>query len=149
MRAVIQRVLRASVAVDGDVVGAIGHGLLAFVGVAAGDGPADLEYTASKIAEMRIFHDADGRMNRSVRDVNGAVLLVSQFTLLGDVRKGRRPAFDDAEAPERALEVYEALSGRLRELGLRVETGRFRAEMTIDLVNHGPVTILLDSRRRF
>jgi len=149
VRAVVQRVRRASVEVDGKVVGVIGHGLLVFVGIATEDGPADLEYVASKIAEMRIFQDDHGRMNRSVRDVDGAVLVVSQFTLLGDVRKGRRPAFDAAAPPERAEALYDALRKRLDGLGLRVESGRFRAEMKVDLLNDGPVTLLLDSARLF
>lgn len=149
MRAVVQRVTRASVTVDGEVIGRIGAGLLVLVGVAAGDGPADIEYVASKIAGMRIFVDELGRMNRSVMDVRGEVLLVSQFTLLGDMRKGRRPAFDGAEAPEKANDLYETLIAHLRGIGLRVETGRFRAEMQVDLLNDGPVTTLLDSRRTF
>lgn len=149
MRAVVQRVTRAVVRVDEAEVGAIDAGLVALVGVAAGDGPADLEYLASKIAELRVFADEAGRMNRSVAEVGGAVLVVSQFTLLGDARKGRRPAFDDAETPAGAEAAYEALVARLRDRGLRVETGRFRAHMALELVNDGPVTILLDSRRRF
>lgn len=149
MRAVVQRVTRASVVVDGATVGAIDTGLVALVGVAAGDGPADLEYVASKIAEMRVFADEDGRMNQSVADAGGAVLVVSQFTLLGDMRKGRRPAFDGAEAPAAARASYDALVGRLRQTGLRVETGQFQAHMTLELVNDGPVTILVDSRRGF
>ena len=149
MRSVIQRVSRASVTVDDRVVGAIGAGLVVFVGVAAGDGAADIDYTASKIRELRIFGDDQGRMNRSVVDAGGAVLVVSQFTLLADVRRGRRPGFDAAAAPERAKAAYEDLVVRLRDAGLRVETGVFQAHMLVDLVNDGPVTILLDSRRLF
>lgn len=149
MRAVVQRVSRASVTVDGRVVGQIGAGLLALVGVADGDTPADLEYTASKIREMRIFPDADGRMNRSVVDSGGAVLVVSQFTLMGDVRNGRRPGFTGAAAPDVARRAYEDLVARLRSEGLPVETGVFQAHMHVDLVNDGPVTILIDSRRAF
>jgi D-tyrosyl-tRNA(Tyr) deacylase len=149
VRAVIQRVTCASVRVGGVVVGAIQHGLVALVGVAAGDGPADLDYTASKIAELRIFPDEQGRMNRSVREVHGAILAISQFTLLGDARKGRRPAFDAAAPAEIARELYDALVERLRSQGLRVECGQFQAHMEVDLVNDGPVTILLDSRRAF
>jgi D-tyrosyl-tRNA(Tyr) deacylase len=149
VRTVIQRVTRASVRVDDEVIGAIAHGLVALVGVAAGDGPADLDYTASKIAELRIFPDARGRMNRSVRDVDGAVLAISQFTLLGDVRKGRRPAFDAAAPADVARALYETLIARLRAQGLRVECGRFQAHMAVELINDGPVTILLDSRRTF
>lgn len=149
MRSVIQRVSRASVTVDDRVVGAIGAGLVVFVGVAAGDGAADIDYTASKIRELRIFGDDQGRMNRSVVDAGGAVLVVSQFTLLADVRRGRRPGFDAAAAPEVAKAAYEDLVVRLRDAGLRVETGVFQAHMLVDLVNDGPVTILLDSRRLF
>ena len=149
MRAVLQRVSRASVAVDGRVVGQIDGGLLALLAVADGDTPADLEYTASKIRDVRIFPDADGRMNRSVVDSGGAVLVVSQFTLMGDVRNGRRPGFTGAAAPDVARRVYEDLVARLRGDGLRVETGVFQAHMHVELVNDGPVTILIDSRRAF
>ena len=149
MRAVVQRVSRASVTVDGRVVGQIGAGLLALVGVADGDTTADLEYTASKIREMRIFPDAEGRMNRSVVDSGGAVLVVSQFTLMGDVRNGRRPGFTGAAAPDIARRTYEDLVARLRSDGLPVESGVFQAHMLVELVNDGPVTILVDSRRAF
>jgi D-tyrosyl-tRNA(Tyr) deacylase len=149
VRTVLQRVTRASVRVEGVVVGAIAHGLVALIGVAAGDGPADLDYTASKIAELRIFPDEQGRMNRSVRDVDGAVLAISQFTLFGDARKGRRPAFDAAAPADVARGLYEALVERLRSQGLRVECGQFQAHMDVELVDDGPVTILLDSRRAF
>ena len=149
MRSVIQRVSRAAVTVDDRVVGAIGPGLVVFVGVAEGDGAADIDYTASKIRELRIFGDDQGRMNRSVVDAGGGVLVVSQFTLLADVRRGRRPGFDAAAAPEVAKAAYEDLVVRLRDAGLRVETGVFQAHMLVDLVNDGPVTILLDSRRLF
>jgi D-tyrosyl-tRNA(Tyr) deacylase len=149
VRAVLQRVNRASVSVEGEVVGRIGRGLVALVGVAAGDGPADVGYTASKIRDARVFGDEAGRMNRSVADVGGALLLVSQFTLLGDVRHGRRPAFDAAASPEEARRLYEALVDALRASGLPVETGRFQAHMHVELVNDGPVTILVDSRRVF
>jgi len=147
MRSVLQRVLRASVTVDGQVAGEIGPGLLALVGVAADDGPADIDYTASKIREVRIFPDDRGRMNRSVQDVGGSVLVVSQFTLLGDVRKGRRPGFDAAADPQTARAAYETLLAELRASGLTVEAGVFQAHMEVELVNDGPVTILLDSRR--
>ena len=147
MLAVLQRVSRASVFVEGAVVGRIGHGLLVFVGVAKGDGPADIDYIASKIVDVRIFGDARGRMQHSVRDVGGALLLISQFTLLGDVRRGRRPAFDTAEAPDAARKLYEDLVTRVRDTGVPVETGQFQAHMTVDLVNDGPVTIMLDSRK--
>jgi len=145
----VQRVSSASVTVDGAVVGKIGAGLLVFVGVAPDDGQADLDYTASKIREMRIFGDEQGRMNRSVVDAGGSVLVVSQFTLMGDVRKGRRPAFDAAAAPDVARSWYENLVSRLKSEGLPVETGVFQAHMDVSLVNDGPVSILLDSRRLF
>ena len=149
MRSVLQRVSRASVTVDGRVVGSIGAGLVALVAVADGDGPADLEYTASKIRDVRIFPDAEGRMNRSLADTGGAVLAVSQFTLMGDARNGRRPGFTGAAAPEVARGLYEALVERLRRSGLAVETGEFQTQMDVELVNDGPVTILIDSRRLF
>lgn len=149
MRAVVQRVSRASVAVEGRVVGKIDAGLLVLVAVADGDGPADLDYTASKIRDMRIFPDTDGRMNRSVVDSGGAALVVSQFTLMGDVRNGRRPGFTGAAAPEVARRMYDDLVARLRSDGLPVETGVFQAHMNVELVNDGPVTILVDSRREF
>lgn len=147
MRAVLQRVTRASVRVNGETVGQIDRGLLALVAVAAGDGSDDISYIASKIRDVRIFPDGDGKMNRSVIDANGAVLVVSQFTLMGDVRKGRRPAFDAAESPDRARETYEALLAELRRLNLPVEAGVFQTHMDVELVNDGPVTILLDSRK--
>lgn len=149
MRTVVQRVTRATVTVDDEPVGGIDHGVLALVGVAADDGPADVAYTASKIAELRIFADEAGRMNRSVAEVGGAVLVVSQFTLLGDARRGRRPAFDGAAPPDLARTLYEAVVQRLRDAGLRVETGRFQAHMAVESRNDGPVTVLLDSRRVF
>lgn len=140
---------RASVTVDGRVVGRIDHGLVALVGVAAGDSPADVAYIASKIREVRVFADEAGRMNRSVQEAGGGVLLVSQFTLLGDVRKGRRPAFDAAETPERARELYDALLALLQQSGLTMASGVFQADMQVELVNDGPVTVLLDSRKLF
>ena len=149
MRSLVQRVSSASVSVDGALVGRIDAGLLVFVGVADGDGPADLDYTASKIREMRIFPDEQGKMNRSVVDAGGGVLVVSQFTLMGDVRKGRRPAFDGAAPPDTARSCYENLVSRLKADGLAVETGVFQAHMDVTLVNDGPVSILLDSRRLF
>jgi D-tyrosyl-tRNA(Tyr) deacylase len=145
----VQRVISAGVSVDGRALGRIGHGLLAFVGVARNDGPDDVQYIAAKIRELRIFPDADGRMKRSVVETGGAVLLVSQFTLVGDCRKGRRPAFDDAAPPALAEALYEDVVRVLRESGLTVGTGQFQAHMTVELVNDGPVTMLLDSRRLF
>jgi D-tyrosyl-tRNA(Tyr) deacylase len=149
MRAVVQRVLSASVCVEGRRLGRIGPGLLVFVGVARNDGPDDVQYIAAKIRELRIFPDSDGRMKRSVVDTGGEVLLVSQFTLVGDCRKGRRPAFDDAAPPTLAEALYEDVVRVLRESGLTVGTGQFQAHMTVELVNDGPVTMLLDSRRLF
>jgi len=149
MRAVVQRVLSAGVTVEGRALGHIGPGLLAFVGVARNDGPTDVQYIAAKIRELRIFPDGDGRMKRSIVETGGAVLLVSQFTLLGDCRKGRRPSFDDAAPPALAEALYEDVVRLLRESGLTVGTGQFQAQMAVDLVNDGPVTMLLDSRRAF
>lgn len=149
MRAVVQRVRSATVHVNDERVGAIGPGLLVFLGVADGDGPADIEYITSKVAGLRVFRDTEGRMNLAVGESGGAVLVVSQFTLMGDVRRGRRPAFDAAAPPEAARALYEAFVARLRQTGLTVETGRFQADMQVSLVNDGPVTILVDSRRLF
>jgi D-tyrosyl-tRNA(Tyr) deacylase len=149
MRAVLQRVSQASVTVDDRVVGQIGRGLLVLVGVEQGDGPADVTYLASKIAEARVFPDDSGRMNRSVQEVGGSVLVVSQFTLLGDLRKGRRPAFDAAERPDTARATYESLINELKKFGLPIEAGVFQADMRVELINEGPVTVLLDSRRLF
>ena len=146
MRCVIQRVSSASVTVAGQVVGRIGTGLVVLVGVAKDDGETDIAYTASKIRELRVFPDAQGRMNRSVVEAGGSVLIVSQFTLMADVSRGRRPGFDAAAAPEMAQAHYETLIARLRASGLPVETGTFRAIMDVALVNDGPVTIWLDSR---
>jgi D-tyrosyl-tRNA(Tyr) deacylase len=149
VRAVIQRVSRAEVRVDRAATGAVGRGLLVLLGVARDDGAQDARLLADKIAGLRIFEDAAGKMNLAVGEVGGAVLVVSQFTLLGDARKGNRPGFTDAAPPEAANALYEAVCGALREKGLRVETGVFRAHMEVELVNDGPVTILLDSRRQF
>lgn len=146
MRCVIQRVSAASVSVDGQIVGKIAGGLLVLVGVAKGDASADIEYVSSKIRDLRIFGDDQGRMNRALGEVGGAVLVVSQFTLMGDVRKGRRPGFDDAAPPDIARALYEELVVRLRAMDITVETGVFQAHMHVSLVNDGPVTILLDSR---
>ena len=149
MRSVVQRVSFASVSVGGQVVGQIGLGILALVGVGDGDAAADMDYVASKIRDLRVFEDEHGKMNRSVVDIGGSVLVVSQFTLMGDARKGRRPAFDAAAPPAAAREVYEGLIERLKATGLRIETGVFQATMQVESVNDGPVTILLDSRRGF
>jgi D-aminoacyl-tRNA deacylase len=149
MRAVVQRVLSASVAVEGQLVGQIGPGLLVLLGVSATDAEADAAYLAEKIAGLRIFEDADGKMNLSVTDVGGSVLAVSQFTLYGDVRRGKRPSFDTAARPERARDLYDSFVVSIRRLGLQCETGQFQAMMSVSLVNHGPVTILLDSAKAF
>jgi D-tyrosyl-tRNA(Tyr) deacylase len=149
MRAVAQRVGRASVVVDGAIVGAIERGLLVYLGAEKGDAATDLEYLAQKLVGLRIFEDETGKMSLSVTDVGGGILVVSQFTLFGDVRRGRRPSFDDAALPADAEPLYEATIARLRALGLPVETGRFRAHMTVSADVDGPVTILIDSRKRF
>jgi D-tyrosyl-tRNA(Tyr) deacylase len=148
MRAVVQRVSSARVRVDDRVVGEIGAGLLVFAGVEEGDGEEDLRYITDKVRELRIFDDADGRMNRAVGECGGSILVVSQFTLCGDCRRGRRPSFDAAAKPAVAKPLYQRLVQNLRDAGQRVETGEFQAHMHVDLVNDGPVTILLDSRRR-
>ncbi len=145
MRAVVQRVSRARVSVDGTVTGEIGLGLLVLVGVGAGDTRAEADYLADKTIGLRIFEDAGGKMNLSVAEVSGAVLVVSQFTLYGDTRRGKRPSFDAAAPPEQARELYEYFVGKIRAAGLRCETGRFQESMQVELVNEGPVTILLDS----
>jgi D-tyrosyl-tRNA(Tyr) deacylase len=147
MRSVVQRVARAAVRVEGQVVGEVGQGLLVLLGVAAGDGPDDARWMADKLAQLRIFEDQAGKMNRSVQDVGGAVLLVSQFTLLGDARKGNRPSFVEAAPPDAAAALYEEVAGLLRARSVPVATGVFRAHMEVELVNDGPVTLLLDSRR--
>jgi D-tyrosyl-tRNA(Tyr) deacylase len=149
MRAVIQRVSRAKVTVDNQVTGEIRKGLLVLLGVAQNDDTAAADYIADKIGGLRIFEDDAGKMNLSVEDVGGAVLVVSQFTLYGDVRKGKRPSFDRAARPDRANELYEYLVSRIRASGLRCETGKFQTMMDVELVNNGPVTILLDSEKQF
>lgn len=149
MRCVIQRVTQASVTVDGETVGAIGPGFMVLVGVEETDGEADAAYCAQKIAGLRVFEDSEDKMNLSLKDVGGSVLLVSQFTLLGDARHGRRPSFSHAARPEIAEPLCEKLRAMLADEGLTVETGRFRTHMAVSLVNDGPVTILLDSRKGF
>ncbi len=149
MRCVIQRVTRASVAVAGETVGAIDKGFLVLLGAEIGDGDADARYCAEKIAGLRVFEDAAGKMNLALSDVGGDVLLVSQFTLLADARHGRRPDFIQAARPEAAEPLCEQVKALLEAKGLRVETGRFRTDMQVSLVNDGPVTILLDSRKKF
>ena len=149
MRAVVQRVSRAKVTVAGEISGEIGRGLLVLLGVGHADTEASADYLADKIVGLRIFEDEAGKMNRSVAEVGGAVLAVSQFTLYGNVRKGKRPSFDDAARPEVARSLYERFVNRIREAGLRCETGRFQEMMEVELVNDGPVTILLDSEKIF
>jgi D-tyrosyl-tRNA(Tyr) deacylase len=149
MRAVVQRVSEASVTVDGQPVSAIGPGLLVLLGVGKEDAEADADYLADKIVNLRIFEDDAGQMNRSVLDMKGAILVVSQFTLYGDVRRGRRPGFSSAASPEEANRLYRYLVTRVAAAGLEVKEGIFRAMMDVRLVNHGPVTLLLDSTRAF
>jgi len=147
LRAVLQRVSRAQVSVGKEIVGRIGAGLLVLLGVGKADTPADADYLAAKITGLRIFEDENGKMNRSLVETHGAVLAVSQFTLYGDVRKGKRPSFDEAAAPQLANELYEYFVRKIRDAGITCETGRFQAMMQVELVNDGPVTILLDSKR--
>lgn len=149
MRAVVQRVSNARVEVDGETVGAIGRGLMVLLGVGREDGEQDAAWLADKVAGLRVFEDDQGRMSRSVEDVGGSVLVVSQFTLLGDCRKGRRPSFSAAAGPDQASDLYERYVAMLRGRGLEVATGIFQAMMDVHLVNEGPVTLLLDSRKGF
>ena len=149
MRAVVQRVGRATVKVGDEITGEIGKGLLVLLGVGQEDSEGDADYLAEKVAGLRIFEDEAGKMNLSVGEIGGAVLAVSQFTLFGDVRRGKRPSFDAAARPERARQLYNAFVERIRALGLRCETGRFQEMMEVELVNSGPVTILLDSKKAF
>ena len=149
MRAVIQRVSRAQVTVHGEITGEIGPGLLVLLGVGAGDTREDADYLAEKTIGLRIFEDPGGKMNLSVADLSGSLLVVSQFTLYGDVRRGKRPSFDAAAPPQPARELYEYFVEKVRAAGLRCETGRFQEMMQVELVNDGPVTILLDSKKAF
>ena len=149
MRAVVQRVTRASVTIDEEIVGEIGHGLVVLLGIARDDTKEDADYLVPKIAALRIFDDADGKMNLSLKDIDGGLLIVSQFTLYGDVRRGLRPSWSDAAAPEIAEPLYDYFVESSRKLLGRVETGSFRKMMLVELVNDGPVTILLDSRKLF
>lgn len=149
MRAVVQRVSQAQVSVDGQIVGRVGPGLVVFLGVADGDTPADADYLADKVAGLRIFEDDQGRMNRSVTEADGAILVISQFTLLADARHGRRPSFTAAAAPDLGQRLYEQVIQRLTAAGLPVAQGRFGARMHVLVDNDGPVTILLDSRKLF
>jgi D-tyrosyl-tRNA(Tyr) deacylase len=147
MRAVIQRVTSAEVEVDGRLAGKIGKGLLVFVGVGKGDGEVDISYLSSKIPDLRIFEDHSGKLNLSLKEVGGEMLIVSQFTLFGDSRKGRRPSFTDAEDPSVAKVLYEQLVSKMKGQGIPVQTGEFQAKMEVHLINDGPVTLLLDSRK--
>ena len=149
MRAVVQRVSRAKVTVGKEAAAEIAAGVLVLLGVSRADTDADCAYMAGKIAGLRIFEDDQGKMNRSVADCGGAVLLVSQFTLYGDARRGKRPSFDEAADPEQARRLYEAVAAMIRAGGIRCETGRFRETMEVELVNSGPLTILLDSQKDF
>ena len=149
MRAIIQRVKSASVTVEGKVVSEIGKGLLVFLGVAQEDTPADVDYMASKIANLRIFEDDEGRMNLSILDIGGEALVVSQFTLYGDCRKGRRPSFIHAARPEKADPLYQAFMDEISRLGVPVKAGIFQAMMDVELINDGPVTMMLDSNKLF
>jgi len=149
MRAVVQRVTSASVQVEEETVGSIGPGMMVLIGVSTEDGPADLKYIAEKVMHLRIYDDENGVMNKSILDAGGAILAVSQFTLYGDARGGRRPSYFRAAKPEKANEMYEQLIALWRQAGIQVETGRFRTEMRVSLINDGPVTILLDSEKNF
>lgn len=149
MRAVIQRVSRASVTVTGEVVGEIGKGFLVLLGVEEGDGQNEVIYMAQKIAGLRVFEDADGKMNLGLSEVGGAMLVVSQFTLLGDCRRGRRPSFIQAARPESADKLYRSFCAEVRGQGIEVQTGRFQTHMEVESVNDGPVTLLIDSRKQF
>lgn len=149
MRLVIQRVLESSVSIDGKIVGQIGHGFLVLCGVEEGDTENDVKYCIDKTVNLRIFEDDAGKMNRSILDVGGEILAVSQFTLHGDVRHGRRPSFIKAARPETAVPMYEAYCEGMRQAGVHVETGIFQADMKVSLINDGPVTLLVDSRKAF
>ena len=149
MRAVVQRVTEASVAIDKKTVGRTERGLLIFVGAGKGDEDTDVQYLVKKILGLRIFEDENGKMNKSVVDIGGGLLVISQFTLYGDCRKGRRPSFDAAEEPHKARSLYEDFVNLCRDSGLSVETGEFGADMKVSLLNDGPVTILLDSKKLF
>jgi D-tyrosyl-tRNA(Tyr) deacylase len=149
MRAVVQRTLQSKVSVDNEVIAAIGQGLTVLLGVGPEDTEEDVSYLAEKIVNLRIFSDNSGKMNLSLLDIKGELLVVSQFTLFGDCRKGRRPSFDGAAPPKLALKLYEAFIDRCKQFGIVVATGKFQADMTVTLDNHGPVTILLDSKRIF
>jgi D-tyrosyl-tRNA(Tyr) deacylase len=149
LKALLQRVSRALVTVDGQIVGKIGPGLVTLVGVAAGDSPEDAQYLAQKIAKLRVFTDSEGKFNLSIQDIGGSILAVSQFTLLADARKGRRPSFTDAAPADQAEYLFNLFVAECRNCGLIVETGRFQTHMLVEIHNDGPVTIMLDSRAKF
>ena len=149
MRAVVQRVIKSFVVVNDEIVGEIGRGLLVFLGVGKGDTLKDIKYIGDKIVNLRIFEDKEGKFNLSLLDIEGELLVVSQFTLYGDVRKGRRPSFVEAALPEDAVRIYEEFIEYIGEYGLKVETGRFQEHMIVNIENDGPVTILLDSKKLF
>jgi len=149
LRAVVQRVTRGAVAVDGQTIGEIGRGLVVLLGVGRGDTAGEAGYLADKVANLRVFEDTDGKMNLSVIDTGGEVLAVSQFTLYGDCRKGRRPGFSEACSPDEARELYNIFVKELERLGIKVATGCFREHMTVEIINDGPVTLLLDSKKNF
>jgi len=149
MRAVVQRVKSANVKVNDKIIGSIGQGILLFLGVEETDQETDLEYMCEKIPNLRIFEDENGKMNKSLLDVEGSILVISQFTLLGDARKGRRPSFTDAAKPEKAIPMYEKFIACMKEKNITTQSGEFGAEMEVELINDGPVTILLDSKKVF
>lgn len=149
MRAVVQRVSQAQVVVEGEIVGQIGRGFVVLLGVAQGDTADDVSAMADKLVGLRVFDDAEGKMNLALADVGGAMLLISQFTLLGDCRKGRRPSYIDAAPPDLAEALYELVVAEVRKRGIKVATGRFRTQMDVTLTNDGPVTLLVDTRRAF
>lgn len=149
MRAVVQRVKRAKVEVENEIIGEINEGLLVFVGIETNDMESDIDYLCDKTTNLRIFEDEDGKMNKSLLDLNKSMLVISQFTLQGDARKGRRPSFSNAMIPEKAIPMYEEFIRRIKDMGITIATGKFGADMQVELVNDGPVTILLDSKKIF
>ena len=149
MRAIVQRVIGASVKVDNEIIGKISKGFLVLLGVGQEDDESDMKYIADKIINLRVFEDENEKMNLSLNDINGEVLVVSQFTLLGDCRKGRRPSFDKAGSPDKANELYEKTCDYFKEMGIPTQTGRFSADMKVELINDGPVTLMLDSKKLF
>lgn len=149
MRGVVQRVKCANVMVDNNVIGEINHGILLFLGVEDNDEEKDLEYMCDKVPNLRVFEDEEGKMNKSLIDIEGSILVISQFTLLGDARKGRRPSFSEAARPEKAIPMYENFIEKMKNLNINTQSGEFGADMKVELINDGPVTILLDSKKLF